>query len=237
LRQDETIEAVSDRRAARLSGPGLVVVPLSATFAYIDWIMSLEPRWHSTVFPLILLAGQTLMAYCFAVILLRLFQSESPITEIVTARHFYQLGNLILTFVLFWTYLAFSQLLIIYSANKPEEIAWYLRRIAGGWKTVIMLVAAFHFFLPFFLLLFRTFKRSGTALAGLSFGLVFIHLIYTYWLIEPSFPGLGVSWLAFVTPIGIGAIWLATFLWLLNRGPLVPLNDQRMREEMAYAQA
>jgi hypothetical protein len=237
LTQDETKEASPSQRLARLSGPGLVIVPITATFAYIDWIMSTEPKWYSTVFAIIVLAGQVLLAYSFSVVLLKAFERIEPIASITSRRHYHQIGNLILTFVLFWTYVSFSQLLIIYAGNKPEEIAWYLHRIAGGWRYLLGAIALFHFFLPFLILLFRGFKRRSSLLALLALSLMAIHLLYAYWVVAPSiFPdGLHVSWLNFAVPLGLGGIWFAAFLWLLRRAPLVPLNDPRMHEEMAHA--
>jgi hypothetical protein len=201
----------------------------------MDWIMSLEPRWHSTVFPLALLSGNILAGYCLILLLLRAFADHPPFSGIVTNGHYHQLGNLVLTFVLFWSYLAFSQLLIIYSANKPEEISWYLHRITNGWNWVIIGVAVFHFFLPFLVLLFRGFKQSGAALASLAAWLLVVHLIYTYWIIKPSFGPFAPNWMDLAAPIGIGGIWIGAFLWLLKRAPLVPLNDPRIREEIAHA--
>ncbi len=239
LRQDETQDAGPTKNLSALSGPGLVIVPLTATFAYIDWIMSTEPRWYSTIFAIVVLAGQVLVAYAFAVILLKLFERLPPLAAIVTPKHYHQLGNLLLTFVMFWTYVGFSQLLIIYSGNKPDEIKWYLHRIAGGWRYILAAIAFFHFFLPFMLLLLRGFKRRSALLAGLACVILVIHLLYAYWLVGPSiFPdGIHLNWLNFVVPIGFGGLWLAAFLWFLQRAPLLALNDARIREEMAHAEA
>jgi hypothetical protein len=238
LAQDKTDSKLPTARLAKLSGLGLVVLPLTATFAYFDWIMSMEAEWYSTIFAVIVLAGQVLMGYAFAVVLLRQFEGQEPFSTMICKTHFHQLGNLLLTFVLFWTYVAFGQLLIIYSANLPDEISWYLHRIAGGWKYVLGIIALFHFFLPFLVLLFRAAKRHGRSLAALAFVLLVVHLLDSYWMIAPSAfnHGLQVSWLNFATPIGIGGVWLAAFFWILKRAPLVPVNDPRMREEIAHAE-
>ncbi len=234
LAQDHTTGPEPTQRLSRLSGPGLVIVPITASIAYVDWIMSMEARWYSTIFPIIILAGQVLVAYCFAVILLKSFEKASALAGLVTRKHYHQLGNLLLTFVMFWTYVAFSQLLIIYAGNKPEEIGWYLHRMAGGWRYVIWLIAIFHFFLPLLLLLFRGFKQRNTLLAGLAALIMAIHLIYAYWLISPSvYPeGIHWNWLNFVVPVGVGGIWMGTFFRVVRQGPLIPLNDPRMRAEL-----
>lgn len=236
IEQDKTTDPTPTRRMVKHSAAGLVIFPLLATFAYIDWVMSIEPRWHSTIFPLVILAGQMLVGYAFVIVAARIFDNEPALQNVATKARFHQLGNLLLTFVLFWTYLAFAQLLVIYSANEPKEIAWYLHRLGGGWKGVGAFVVLFNFFVPFALLLFRAAKRSETALPLLAASLLAVQLLYTYWLIVPSFPELaGASWMDLVTPVAVGAIWLGAFLWLLNRAPLVPLNDPRTREEMLYA--
>jgi hypothetical protein len=238
LVQDVTQDAGPTKRLSTLSGPGLVIVPLTATFAYIDWIMSTEARWYSTIFAIVILAGQVLVAYAFSVILLKGFEHLPPLANIVTRTHYHQLGNLLLTFVMFWTYVGFSQLLIIYSGNKPDEIKWYLHRITGGWRYILALIALFHFFLPFMLLLSRSFKRRSTLLAALACIIVAVHLLYAYWLVGPSiFPdGIHLSWLNFIVPVGLGGVWLGAFFWFLRRAPLLPLNDPRIKEEIACAQ-
>ena len=126
LEQDTTTDAAPTRKARTLSGPGVVLFSLIATFIYVDWIMSLEKEWHSTMFAVILLIGQILVAYAFAVVMLTLLGRFDPFAAIVTKTHYHHLGNLLLTFVLFWTYISFGQLLIVYAGDLPMEIDWYL---------------------------------------------------------------------------------------------------------------
>ena len=236
LQQDITPDAAPTRKARTLSGPGIVVYVLLATFAYVDWIMSLESRWHSTMFAVIMIIGQILVAYAFAVIMLTLFKDQSPIAEVVTPTHYHHLGNLLLTFVLFWTYISFGQLLIIYSGDLPHELDWYLHRIAGNWKWVVGALALFHFFLPFFLLLFRFMKQRVAPLAVLAAILFLAHMIDAYWLVMPSFhpTGIVLSWLDFAAPIGIGGIWLAFFLSRLKQAALLPQHDPGLQFAFKY---
>ncbi len=236
LAQDTTTEVGPSRALRVLSGVGVLIYPLTATFAYIDWILSLEPKWYSTMFPLIILSGQVLAAFAFVTILLRLFEHQEPIAGTVNRLIYHQLGNLLLTFVMFWTYVAFGQLLVIYSGNLPHEISWYLHRIANHWKAIVAVIALFHFFLPFFLLLFRVVKQHARYLVTIAVVLFVVHIVNVYWLVMPSFhrEGVRVSWLDFAAPIGVGGVWLAAFLWRLQRAPLLPANDPRMEEEMAY---
>jgi len=237
LAQDDARDLRASQRLRTLSGPGVLVFPLTATFAYVDWIMSLEKEWYSTIFAVIIIAGQVLCAFAFVTVLLKIFEREETLAGAITALTYHQLGNLLLAFVLFWSYVSFGQLLVVYSANLPQEIQWYLHRIAGSWKIVVALIAALHFFVPFFLLLFRRTKRDSKLLVAIAVTLFVLHFIAVYWLVAPSFhrEGLAIAWLDFAAPIGIGGVWLAGFVWLLMRAPLRPRNDPRMEMELAHA--
>lgn len=236
LRQDDTADAAPTRKARSLSGPGLVIFVLLGTFAYIDWVMSLEKQWYSTMFPVIVMGGQILIAFAFSVVMVALFRTHEPLARVLTKTHYHHLGNLLLTFVLFWTYVSFGQLLIIYSGDLPHELDWYLHRIAGDWKAVVGALALFHFFLPFFLLLFRATKRRVASLATLAALLFVVHIVDAYWLVMPSFHqgGLDISWLDFAAPIGIGGLWLAFFLARLKGAPLLPRHDPGLQFAFKY---
>ena len=237
LEQDLTTDAAPTRRARFLSGPGVVIYGLLVTFASVDWIVSLEKDWYSTMFGVIVGGGQILVAFAFVVVLLAIFQNQAPFAGVVEKVHYHHLGNLLLTFVLFWTYVSFGQLLIIYSGDLPNELHWYLHRISGSWKAVIAAVALFHFFLPFFLLLFRGIKRRVPAIATLAALLFVVHILDTYWLVMPSLhqDGISLSWMDFTAPIGVGGVWFAYFLWRLKAAPLLPVNDPGMQFAFVYA--
>jgi len=237
LEQDLTTDAAPTRRARFLSGPGTVIYGLLVTFASVDWIVSLEKDWYSTMFGVIVAGGQILVAFAFIVVLLAMFQNQAPFAGVVEKVHYHHLGNLLLTFVLFWTYVSFGQLLIIYSGDMPNETHWYLHRIMGSWKAVIGVVALFHFFLPFFLLLFRGIKRRVFAIATLSALLFIVHIVDTYWLVMPSLhqDGIAISWMDFTAPIGVGGLWVAWFLWRLKSAPLLPVTDPGMQFAFVYA--
>lgn len=227
LEQDQTTDPAPTRRLRTLSGPGVVLYPLTATFAYIDWVMSLEAHWYSTIFPIIILIGQVLTTIAFAILLLAFFRDEPPIAQVLSTTHLHHLGNLLFAFVMFWTYISFSQWLIIWSGNLPQEVEWYVHRSSGGWKYVILFLAFFHFFIPFFVLLFRPAKRDLRPLAILA-GMVFLaHLVNVYWQVLPSFGkgALQFHWLHLAAPAGVGGIWLALFIWQLKKAPLVPQQD------------
>jgi hypothetical protein len=235
LQQDASADPAATIKMRTLSGPGLVIYPLTATFAFVDWIMSTEPRWYSTIFLVIVLFSQILTAFAFVTLLLAWFREQPPFREVTTRTHFHDLGNLLLTFVIFWTYVSFSQLLIIYSGNLPREIDWYLFRIAGGWKWVIGMLALFHFFVPFFLLLFRVMKQNVARLAAIA-ALIFAgNIVEVYWTIEPAFfrNGVHVHWLDAAAMVGLGGVWLALFSANLKRHPLLPQNDPRIEYSIA----
>src|SRR6185312_11207853 len=180
LDQDATTDAAPTRKARTLSGPGLVIYGLLVTFASVDWIVSLEKDWYSTMFGVIVAGGQILTAYAFAVVALTWFRNQEPFAGTVNKVHYHHLGNLLLTFVLFWTYVSFGQFLIIYSGDLPHELHWYRHRIAGNWESLVGAIALFHFFLPFFLLLFRPVKRRVAAIATLAALLFVVHIVDTY---------------------------------------------------------
>ena len=236
LQQDATNDAAPTRRARTLSGVGLVVYGLLGTFGSIDWILSLEKHWHSTMFGVIVLSGQILTAFAFLVLMLALFRHTPPVAAALQPTQWHQLGNLLLAFVMFWTYVGFGQLLIIYSGDLPHELSWYLHRIAGDWRYVIGAIALLHFFVPFILLLFRAVKRSVPALTALAALLFVAHMVDAYWLVMPALhmEGLAVSWMDFIAPIGIGGLWIAHFIWRLKAAPLVPRNDPGLQFAFAY---
>jgi hypothetical protein len=227
LQQDKTTDVAPTIRLRTLSGPGIVIVPLLATFGFVDWIMSIEPAWFSTVFAVVLLSGQILNAFAFAIILLAWFQPLPPFREVVTEKHFHDLGNLLLTSVMFWTYVAFSQFLIIYSGNLPHEIGWYLHRIAGDWKWLASFIALFHFFIPFFVLLFRAAKKNIRILAAMAVLIFAVHALEVFWMIAPTFyaDGIKIHWTDFAAWLGLGGIWLGVFFANLKRHPLLAKNN------------
>jgi hypothetical protein len=235
LQQDETTDIAPTEKMRNLSGPGIVIVPFVATFAFVDWLMSIEAAWFSTVFPLIILIGQILTAFAFVTILLAWFYRQTPFREIVTPKHFHDLGNFLLTFVMFWTYISFSQFLIIYSGNQPREIGWYLHRIAGNWKWLVAALALFYFFAPFLLLLFRAVKKNVQRLAAIAVLIFFAHALEIYWVIAPTFhpAGIKIHWLDFAAWLGIGGIWFGVFAGNLKCHPFLPQNDVRIENPIA----
>ena len=227
--QDQTAEPSLMRRLQVLSGPGLLLWGLTVTFASVDWVMSLEPHWFSTIYGMLFMVGQVLTTLAFVIAVLMLLSGHKPLSDVITPGHFHDLGNLLFAFVILWAYIAFSQFLIIWSGNLPEEVPWYLSRVRGGWLWVALLLLIFHFFLPFLLLLSRDVKRRMRVLAKLAAALIVLRLVDLFWIIAPAFhpKGLSLHWLDAMAPLGLGGIWIAVFVWQLKGRPLLPLHDPR----------
>jgi hypothetical protein len=223
----------------RLSGPGLLVYALTMFFASVDWVMSTEPGWSSTVFGMIVLAGQALSAFAMATGVLVLLAESPPFSAVATPSRFNDLGNLILTSVMLWAYVAFSQYLIIWAENLPREITWYVQRTAPGWKGVAFLLLLLHFAVPFVLLLFRAVKRNPAWLGSLAGTLLVLRLVDDYWRVIPSFrpAGFSIHWTDVTTPLGIGGLWVALFAEILRRRPPLPLADPGFEPVLAEVRA
>ncbi len=223
LKQDATKDSRPTEHLQSISGPGLVIVNLIATFAFVDWVMSTEFAWFSTLFAVVLLAGDMVLALAFCIALTSRFFIIPEFQALGSSRHFRDMGSLLLAFVMFWTYVAFSQFLVIYSGNQPSEIGWCLHRIGGSWKWLLGFIALFHFFVPFFILLFRAVKENVRRLAIISVLLFFVHVFETFWVVVPTFypPGIRMHWTDFTAWLGIGGIWVAVFLGQLKKHPLL----------------
>ncbi len=186
----------------------------SITFMAIDWILSVNPQWFSTIFGLLFIAGQGLTSMAFLITLMVLLSSRRPMSEILTQRHLHDLGKFLLALVMVWAYFSYSQFLIIWAGNLPEEIPWYLARLNHGWQYVALALVVGHFALPFALLLSRDIKRNYKLLRGIAIFILFMRLVDLYWVVAPEFrkESLGVSWMDFAAPLGLTGIWLRTSL-------------------------
>lgn len=230
LEQDRTGHPGVSDRLQTLSAPGLIIYALSVTFMSIDWVMSLEPAWFSTIYGMIFVVTQLLSAMSLAVIACLFFSDLKPISEWLTPTALNDMGNLLLTFTMLWAYLSFSQFLIIWSGNLPEEITWYLARARGDWAWIAVILIVFHFAVPFLLLLSRFVKRRVRLLAAVAVGLVLMSLIDLFWLMTPAYNRSGpqFQWMDWLAVVGIGGIWVWRFLTQLRRNPLMPVNDPRL---------
>jgi len=224
------------RRLEYASRGGLLLVGLTMSFAAVDWMMSLEPHWFSTIYGILVMGGQVVSAMAFVIPVMALLAAEDggPLAHAISAEQFHDLGKLLLAFVMLWTYFMLSQFLITWAGNLPEEIPWYLKRLQGGWQFLTVGLLLVHFVLPFLVLLSRDVKRKPRRLAFIAAWIVVAQLLDVFWLVTPSFngDGLTVHWLDLMAVIGVGGVWLWTFVWQLKGRPLLALHDPSLPEHV-----
>ncbi|MBI5508304.1 MAG: hypothetical protein HY903_06085 [Deltaproteobacteria bacterium] len=209
------------RWLARVSAAGLALYVLSMSFAAFDWGMSLDPQWYSTIYGLLFIVGQGLSGLALVIVALYLLAGEAAFE---LADRFHDLGNLLMAFVMLWAYISFSQLIIIWSGNLPEEIPWYLHRFNHGWEVVGLILVVLHFAVPFSVLLARRIKRRGRRLAAVALFVLLMRQVDLYWIIAPVFQADAVRlhWLDPALMCGLGGLWLAVFSRALARTWSVP---------------
>jgi hypothetical protein len=247
LRQDRGGDPGLLGRMRMISAPGLILYVLSLTFASVDWLMSLQPHWFSTIYGFYLVASQGLSGFAFLIVIAVFLSRSGPMSEVFQARHFHDWGKLLFAFVMIWTYFSWSQFLITWAGNLPEEIAFFLPRINGGFGWVALAIVLFHFTVPFSLLLSRDLKRNGRTLAMVALGLLTMRWVELFWQVEPAFHGyhgknvppqavnnVGFYWLYLAAPLFIGGVWLFFFARTLKTRPLLPLNDPYLPEAIAH---
>ncbi|MEP6918816.1 MAG: hypothetical protein ABJC89_24465 [Acidobacteriota bacterium] len=236
--QDRGEVAVTKADSVRfriVSAPGLLIYVVTLTFASVDWVMSLDPHWYSTIFGLILVAGQGLAALAFAIAILAMLSDTDPLVRFLNPGQFLDLGKLLLAFTMLWAYFSFSQFLIIWAGNLPEEIPFFLHRLQGGWQYISLLILAGHFGLPFVLLLSRDLKKRPKLLAQVAIFILAMRVVDLVWIVEPMFPrtGFPIHWMDLAVPIGLLGVWLFLFARNLRSRPLLPLNDPYFKEAFA----
>jgi len=219
-----------------VAGPGLILYGFTISFAAIDWVMSLDPSWISTIFGLIILIGEVLSAMCFAVVVERILVNYKPMSELLKPDFVHDHGKWMLTFIMVWAYFSFSQWLIIWAGNLPNEITFYLKRLSGGWGGIGLILALFHFAVPFVILLSRPFKRNIRKLVWLAIWLMIMRYVDLFWIIEPNFSKtFSITIADIVVPIAIGGFWLWYFFRNLGSMPLLPAYDPAIGEVLEPA--
>ena len=233
-------------RYRKVSAPGLLFLVITVTFASVDWVMSLEPEWFSTIFGLLTIAGYGLTGIAFTIVVLAAIDRDRPAGSLLTPRHFHDFGKLLLAFTMLWAYLSFSQFLIIWSGNLPEEIPWYIARIRGSWGAVAILLVVGHFFLPFALLLSADIKKRSGLLAKVALFILVMRLIDLIWYVAPAFrhmapEGAGgthsvipMHWMDIAIPVGLTGLWVFLFVRQLRTRSLFPMNDPYLKEAFAH---
>ena len=232
LEQDRTADNRYTKNMRLLAGPGMVALIFSVTFASIDWYMSLEPEWFSTIYGFIYVAAWSLSALAFVIAVMAGLSREEPMKRIVAPLHFHDLGKLLLALVMLWAYFAFSQYLIIWSGNLPEETTWYLKRTHGAWGAIIVTIGILHFAAPFLFLLSRSIKRNPRKLVVIAVLILFMRMVDLSWMLVPAFGDHKWIWLDVISLLGFGGLWLAFFTWQLGKRSLIPINDPQFESTL-----
>jgi hypothetical protein len=232
MKYDETGDREYAEKMRRMSGWGLLAQALVITFAGVDWGMSLDPHWFSTIWGILFMVGQALSAWCLCIMLMSRLYKHSPFTRVASSTLFHDLGKFLFAFVMLWGYVNLSQFLIIWSGNLPEETTWYLDRSKGGWRQLTFVLVGLHFFLPFFTLLSAGLKKNASRLAvvaGLLFTLRFVDL---FWNIAPNFKHehFSVNPFDLLMPVAVGGAWLFLFAKQLEKAPLLVKHDPQVHE-------
>ncbi len=231
-RQDRPPTVSFDARLRGISGPGEVLYALTVTFAAVDWVMSVDPHWASTIYGLLFMAGQGILTLAFVVVIGSLLVRFKPMDELWRPSQFLDHGKLLLAFVMLWGWFSFSQWLIIWNGNLPEEISWYLNRSRGGWQYWAGFMVAVQFAVPFALLLSRNLKSNWRKLRWVALWLIAARYVDLYFIIMPSFEGrkghFHYSWLDFVVPMGLAGLWLTYFFYNLKSRPLLAQYDDHV---------
>jgi hypothetical protein len=247
LRQDAAGDEPTRARIARsiwkVSAMGIILYVLTQSFQAVDWLMSLQPHWYSTIFGVYYFAASTLAFFAFVTLVAMGLQKAGVLKTAITTEHYHDLGKYMFGFTIFWAYIAFSQFLLIWYANIPEEVIFYTTRMAGGWEWVSYSLPVLHFLVPFIYLLSRQVKRKQGLLAIGAVWILVMHLVDLYWLALPNFGAhgeghheahLAVSWLDFAALVGIGGVFMAVFGVLLARNKVLCVNDPRLPESLVH---
>jgi hypothetical protein len=244
LAQDATGDVAVTRRLQTVSAPGMVLFAVTVNFASFDWVMSLDPHWYSTIFGVYVFSGCVLGILALLALLVEVLRRSGRIGQTVTTEHLHDLGKLLFAFVVFWGYIAFSQFMLIWYGNLPEETVWYLHRWQQpGWRAVSIALVLVHFVIPFFFLLPRATKRSRVLLSVASVWVLGMHYFDLFWLVMPAYAvahGGGEGGepvpilLLALTLLGVGGFFFATLGWLLRKPALVPVRDPRLPESLSF---
>ncbi len=234
--QDNTEDPAPTRRNQTIAAPGLIVLFVTVTFATIDWMMSIEPTWYSSIYGVMILVGWVLSALTAMTIVSSWLSTRGLLQEVALPVGFHDLGNLTLAFVMLWAYMSFSQYLIIWSGNIAEELPWYLSRSDGLWRYICIILMVFHFFVPFFLLLVRENKRESSRLWKIGAFVLVMQLVNTVWLIVPAYKNYQWVQVLLVAPAlaAVAGVWVWSFTGNLTSRPLVPRHDPLLQEAIEH---
>lgn len=237
ISQDQNPGFDKIQKMRRTSGPGMVLFALTTSFAAFDWLMSLDPHWYSTIFGVYVFSGGLLGSLALFTLIGMYFKKKDVLAKTITIEHYHDLAKLILSFTIFWAYIAFSQYFLIWYANIPEETIWYLHRWQGSWKFFSLLLVFGHFVFPFLGLLTRAAKRSMGFVKFMSVWILLMHWIDLYWISLPTYHhhGIHLSWMDFTIFLGIGGIFMGIFLKTFSANSLVPIGDPQLEKSIKFS--
>lgn len=237
LEQDRTAPAGTPLRLQRVAGPAMIGYGLTVTFCAFDLLMSLQPEWFSTIFGVYYFASCVLAINSTLVLVGMWLQKNGLLKNSITIEHYHDLGKMMFAFIVFWAYVGFSQFMLIWYANIPEETFWYKQRFAGEWGNVSWTLLAVHFVIPFFGILSRNVKRHRTAIAFWAVWILCVIYLDMYWLIMPNAAAEGefpLSLIDFTAWIGMAGAVVATFAYAAKNVNLVPIKDPRLPRSLAF---
>jgi hypothetical protein len=235
-RQDTSGDPAISARLRRWSGPALMALAVTQTFAAIDWVLSLQPHWYSTIFGVYFFAGSLVSFLALLALAAAGWSGTALLGSVVTREHLHDTGKLLFGFTCFWAYIAFSQFFLIWYANLPEETVWFRARLEGTWHGVSVLLAVGHFLIPFFFFMPRAVKRNGRALAVGAAWMLVMHYIDIYWQVMPPLHPAGPqpSLMDLTALLAVGGSVVAAAGMAVRRSALVPLKDPRLPESLSF---
>jgi hypothetical protein len=230
--QEQTADPAISLRLQRLSAGGLLLYVLLMTLASFDWVMSRDPHWYSTIYGLIFIVGQGLTTLAFQIIMLAWLARRKPMDAALTPVFLGDLAGLMFAALILWAYVSFSQYLIIWAGNLPEEILWYLHRLQTGWRFIGITLVVTHFALPFILLLMRGIKQNRDLISKVAMFIIFARLVDLFWLIGPEThtEGVAISWMDVVLPVTLLALWVGFYMQQLRQRPVLPVHDPQFED-------
>jgi len=239
VKQDRTHSVAQMHNSSAWSAPGLLLTFLSVSFAAFDWVMSLNPHWYSTIFGIYVYAGGGLACIATVTLICLWFREYGILKRSITVEHYHDLGKWMFALTVFWSYIAFSQYLLIWYANLAEETIFYQMRFVGSWGAASVVLLLGHFLIPFFLLIRRDTKRNLRWLLFMSLWMLAICYIDLYWLIMPNFDkeGVRLHWLDLVCWLAVASTYAFVFWWQLRKHSLVPEGDARLEQSLAHVNA
>lgn len=236
--QDESGDLAITARLNKWSGPAMILFGITLNFAAFDWIMSLEPHWFSTIFGVYIFAGSVASIMALLILLVTRLHAAGTLQGVVTGEHYHDLGKLVFGFIVFWAYIGFSQFMLIWYANIPEETMFFDYRWTHGWKPVSIFLAVGHFVIPFFYFISQPVKRNRALMTLGALWVLFMHYIDMYWLVMPTpslhLDGFHPGLLNLTCWLGIGGLFVAVFGRLMGQGNLVPIKDPRLPESVVF---